>query len=42
MQLLYIDNMESITDSRGSQKGSPERDPADSLACLGFRARGSG
>jgi hypothetical protein len=31
MQILYIDNMESITDSRGGQRRSPERDPADSL-----------
>jgi hypothetical protein len=31
--------METIIYSRGRQKGPPERDPADSLACSGLRAR---
>jgi hypothetical protein len=33
-KILYIDNMETVTDSRGSQKGNPLSD----LACLGLRA----
>jgi hypothetical protein len=36
---FYIYNMETVTDSRGIQKGPPERDPADSLACSGLRAQ---
>ena len=34
---FYMDNIETVTDSRGSQKEIPEHDPADSLACSGLR-----
>jgi hypothetical protein len=38
-KILYIDNIETVIDSQGSQKGSPEHDPADSLVRSGPRAR---
>jgi hypothetical protein len=38
-QYLYPDNMETITDSPGARRGSPEHDPAESLACSGLRAQ---
>ena len=31
--------MEIITDSLGARRGSPEHNPANSLACSGLRAR---
>jgi len=37
--LLYIDNIKTVTDSRGNQKGPRKRDLADSLSCSGLRAR---
>jgi hypothetical protein len=36
---LYLENMETITDSLGSQKRTPEHNPADLLTCSGLRAR---
>jgi len=39
---LYLENMETVTDSLGSQKRTlPEYNPADLLTCSGLRARGS-
>jgi hypothetical protein len=37
--ILDINNIETIADSRGTGKGPLEPNPADSLACLGLRAR---
>jgi hypothetical protein len=33
--------METIADSRGTGRGPPEQNPADSLACSGLRTQGS-
>jgi hypothetical protein len=38
-KILYIDNIETVTDSQGSQKGPPQQDPADSLVRSEPRAR---
>jgi hypothetical protein len=35
-KILDIENIETITNSRGSQKGLPERDATDLVACSGL------